>query len=341
MKRRKQEGAAIVLVCMGLTCAPGAVAARPGPDHAHESGAAASSHISSLTLLSSVKVAGTSVTLADLLPEHAPAEVRERAQGIVVGASPQPGIDRILPRRELQAILARSPLAPAGLVIPPSIVIERNVPLVSRQKLFALIQAALRNRAGFDAESLSPGQIVLPLPVYARPDEPLAIDAIEQDPYSPELRFRVRFVQQPQRPAFYILAPVRVNAPVLVAARSLRAGDILRVGDLRAVDAQGQQAAQRLAGFKLQLNVPAGATVSRSMLTPAPLVLAGHLVTMAYQGNGYTLTSTVTALQSAAMGELVTVRNPKNKATAQARVVGPGQVSPVKGAFHEMQILQH
>jgi flagella basal body P-ring formation protein FlgA len=220
-------------------------------------------------------------------------------------------------------------------------VIERDVPLVSHQQLYSLIQAALKNRSGFDAKSLTPDQIIVPLPVYARPKERMTIDAMEKDPYSPDLRFRVRFVDEPQRPAFYVLAPVQVNTPVLVAAHSLRAGAILRAGDLLSTDAAGQKTAQQLAGFKILLNVPAGATVSRSILVPAPLVLAGHPVAMVYRGSGYTLTSTVTALQSAAMGELVTVRNPKTGATAQARVIGPGQVSPVKGAFHEMQIFQH
>ena len=330
-----------MVVCMGLTCAPATFAALPRAGHARKGYSAESPAASPITLLAAVKVAGASVTLADLLPEQAPAAMRERAQGIVLGAAPQPGFPRILQRRELQAILAQRPLTPAGLAIPPAIVIERDVPLVSRQTLFSLIQSALKNRPGFDAHSLAPDQIVLPMPVYARPDEPMIIDSIEQDPGSPDLRFRVRFAHEPQRPAFYILAPVRVDTPVLVAARSLRAGDILRPGDLRAADAQGEQAARGLAGFKMMLTVPAGATVSRSMLEPAPLVRAGHPVTLVYRGNGYTLTSTVTALQSAAMGELVAVRNPKNNQTAQARVVGPGQVTPVKGTFHEMRILQH
>lgn len=333
--------AATVVVCMGLTCAPAARAARPRAGRMPRGTSAATAPASAVTLLSDVRVAGASVTLADLLPEQAPAALRERAQGINLGASPQPGIPRVMPRRELQALLARSPLTPAGLAIPPSVVIERDVPLVSRQSLLSLIQSALKGRSGFDARALTPAQILLPMPVYARPDEHMVIDAIEQDPYSSNLRFRVRFVNEPQRPAFYILAPVRVNTPVLVAEHSLHSGDILRAGDLRAMDAQGEQAARKLVGFRMMLNVPAGETVSRSMLAPLPLVVAGHPVLMTYRGNGYTLTSTVVALQSAAMGELITVRNPKNNATSQARVVGPGQVSPVKGAFHDMRFLQH
>ena len=331
----------MLVLCMGLTCAPATFATRSRARRARTGHSSESSVAPSITLLSAVKVAGASVTLADLLPEQAAAAMRERAQGVFLGAAPQPGVPRILRRRELQALLARSPLTPAGLAIPPAVTIERDIPLVSRQTLFSLIQSALKDRPGFDTHSLAPDQIVLPMPVYARSDEPMTIDAVEQDPYSPDLRFRVRFAREPQRPAFYILAPVRVDAPVLVAARSLQAGDILRAGDLRGADVQSKQAARNLVGFKLMLTVPAGATVARSMLEPAPLVRAGQPVILMYRGNGYTLTSAVTALQSAAMGELVTVRNPKNHLTAQARVVGPGQVTPVKGTFHEMRILQH
>lgn len=352
----------MVLFCAWLGCAQGTAAAsqpavnskRPEPGgHAstvqplrrsgadHASAAGLGSVAQPLQLLDSVKVSSATVTLADLIPADAPASVRAAAQAIVLGSAPQAGISRIISQAELAALLSRSPLTPPGLVLPRQVVIKRDIPLVSSRALLAVIQSALKNHPEFDAGSLTASQITLPLPIYARADESMAVDAIEQDASGRELRFRIRFLREPQRPAFFVMAPVQVNLPVLVATRSLRAGETIEAGDLRAVNPRDQLDAQKLVGFKLRLNAPAGTAVPRTLLTPAPLVVAGRPATMTLRGNGYTLTSTVIALQSAAMGQIVTVRNPRTRAIAEARVAGRGQVTPVKGAFHELQVFQH
>jgi Chaperone for flagella basal body P-ring formation len=73
-----------------------------------------------------VTVEGPNLRLSDLLPENAPLQLREAAEKVMLGISPQPDSPRILSRQEIVFQLRNNPEILYALRFPERIVVQRE-----------------------------------------------------------------------------------------------------------------------------------------------------------------------------------------------------------------------
>jgi Chaperone for flagella basal body P-ring formation len=94
-------------------------------------------------LLREVRVAGSSVLLADLLPVEAGFSLRARAGEISLGATPQPGNTRVLERSGILENIGVSRDVAAEIAVPERIMVSRDVRSITAQEVLAAIRGAL------------------------------------------------------------------------------------------------------------------------------------------------------------------------------------------------------
>jgi flagella basal body P-ring formation protein FlgA len=127
-------------------------------------------------------------------------------------------------------------------------------------------------------------------------------------------------------------AEVSVFRPALVASAEQRPGEVLERSRLsvREVEVSGRRAPPvdpaSPEPLRVRRPLPAGATVTRADVEPAPLVTRGHLATLRGGGGLVRLETRVEVLEDGRPGQLVRVKVPNSTGPVLARVTGLGTV---------------
>lgn len=256
-----------------------------------------------------------------------------------VGAAPAPGRRMVLDAANLAAIARRHGLPWRPLSGEERSIVERPGRPVPREEIEALLRADL-TRLGADTEA------DLELPGFAAPLVPLAalpeiaLEAMHYD--GTTRRFAATLVvaadgapTQRLRLAGRVLPTV----PVVVAARRLAVGEIVRPGDIEERRVRTERVrpgtAQRAEDvIGRQMRRPIGSELPFMLVDlVAPVVVAKNQpVLMLLDAPGLALTAQGRALESAAMGERVTVMNLASRSVVEAEAIGPGRVRVLSGA---------
>ncbi len=136
-----------------------------------------------------------------------------------------------------------------------------------------------------------------------------------------------------KRWTLYVPVKVTVFTQVVVAARSLPRGQLLSASDLSLARRDLARLPQgyfrdpaEVAGQQLKRNVTAGQALTPALLKAPRTIRRGERVTLVAGGNGVEVRMPGIALNNAARGETVRVRNVSSKRIVLGVVAGPGLV---------------
>ena len=161
-------------------------------------------------------------------------------------------------------------------------------------------------------------------------------------------RFDVSFEVpgRPRQPSLRFTGSAVETMEVAVLTRALARGDVLTDADV-AVDrrpkvdsaADGIASSEQAIGLATRRALRAGHPLRQAELMKPEVVQRNETVTLMYEVPGIRLTMRGKALDSGAVGDLVSVLNVQSKRTVQGNVIGPGRVSvtgrtPLAAAGH-------
>ncbi len=243
-------------------------------------------------LLSQVEIGTQTVLLSELLPEAAPAPLREASATISIGPAPMPGQSRLLTRAEILETIAGNPALAGGLSIPTEITVRRTCHLVSREQVSAALGSALGTGRARDPVDFS-----LITPVCFSGDDPgLEVADVQFDPLQRVTRFRLWTSKEPRNLPFYVTLSGRLD-------------DVAKAHTVdRAISSATAPTPKRDGGRRT------GA---------ATLVKAGVATRLVIQGPDCRITTVVVPLQSGTLGQQVHARDPLTLRIFSAQVVGP------------------
>ncbi len=305
------------------------------------SGEAATIH-----LRSAASVSGTIVTLGDVATiSAADEELIGRIEAIELFPAPRGDAPRHVTIREIQDILfnrgvnlARHEFSGASRVSVASARKGENDSTVSR--------AILRSATAKAAEAISaylvrvdPRQgwrVELELDAAAAEAISRARREIEvtgtQRPSSGTHHFELEIDGNEGRRSLTVAAVLSREASVVVATRSLGIGERIGPSDVRLVPpgnpaARGTfQSVDEVLGMEMGRSIPEGRPLTRDSVIQPILVNNGKVVSVRVHGGGIRLRTNARARQDGAMGDVITVESPTNRAKYLARVVGPNEV---------------
>jgi flagellar basal body P-ring formation protein FlgA len=118
------------------------------------------------------------------------------------------------------------------------------------------------------------------------------------------------------------------KAPVVVATRDIPAGTVLGTEDIEIQDRAAVAGPLQIStldqaiGRQVTSPIKSGTTLTNSMLKSATIVKRGARIKLICRGNGFTVTAAGEALQDAANGQLVRVRNLTSRLEVTGTAVG-------------------
>jgi hypothetical protein len=298
---------------------------------------------SKVPLLREVVVRGSSVYLADLLPERTPSSMRIPAQRILIGRAPQPGSIRVFSAEAVLRRLVNDDVF-SEVEVPPQIVIHRSGRQITREEVAAAIQATLRHNKLLSNQLIAPEDIWLMAPVMLSVDDAqLQVTRMDLDPALHQIKFLLVSRADHSILPFVAMARSRVDLAQLDEAQDKAPG---KAQD-RAQDKAQDQAQDKTAGPAGRTgeetrsvetmtpaswieNLPAGLPVAR-FDTPAQqrvtLVEPGKLARLRLiSGPSAQLSLDVTALEAGAIGQRIRVRLRPTGKILEAQVTGWRQV---------------
>ena len=291
-----------------------------------------------LRLETRVSVAGSDITLADLVSGLSPAMMREHAlDEIVIAAAPNPGESRTLlvstvlralraQGLELAALPAakRIRLTRTGKSIAPSVIEREITSYLIRQGAPSSIRVEIARNAP---------------QLYVPTDEPQSFDIVD-------LRYqrkRGRFVAKLRAPAGDSGAPVHeitglvyetIMVPVL--ARAMTRGEIIRKSDVTLIRLRANQSNRavvtdksELLGMAVQRYLSAGTVIRQNDIDPPLMVQKGELVIVHFDAPGLSLTTQARALENGAHGALIRVVNTQTNRILEVNVTAPGRAKVI------------
>jgi hypothetical protein len=278
---------------------------------------------SKVPLLREVVVRGSSVYLADLLPERTPASMRIPAQRILIGRAPQPGSIRVLSGDAVLRRLVNDDVL-REVEVPPQIVIHRSGRQITREEVAAAIQATLRHNKLLSNQLIAPEDISLMARVMLSVDDAqLQVTRMELDPALRQIKFLLVSRADHSILPFVAVARSWVDLAQLDEAQDKEAGRARRTGE----DTQPVEA-RSAAGWVE--NLPAGLPVMRfgsPAQQRATLVEPGKIARLRLiSGPSTQLSLDVTALEPGAFGQQIRVRLRPTGKILEAQVTGWRQV---------------
>jgi hypothetical protein len=278
---------------------------------------------SKVPLLREVVVRGSSVYLADLLPERTPASMRIPAQRSLIGRAPQPGSIRVLSGDAVLRRLVNDDVL-REVEVPPQIVIHRSGRQITREEVAAAIQATLRHNKLLSNQLIAPEDISLMARVMLSVDDAqLQVTRMELDPALRQIKFLLVSRADHSILPFVAVARSWVDLAQLDEAQDKEAGRARRTGE----DTQPVEA-RSAAGWVE--NLPAGLPVMRfgsPAQQRATLVEPGKIARLRLiSGPSTQLSLDVTALEPGAFGQQIRVRLRPTGKILEAQVTGWRQV---------------
>jgi hypothetical protein len=159
-------------------------------------------------MLAEVQVAGESIYLSDLLPTLTPAEIRDPAGKISLGAAPPPGGTITLSAERIAGFLSRA--AREEIVIPPAVVVHRSGRPLTRDEIVVALRSALRSNRLPGANTMEPEDVHYSAPVQVSAvDAQLEVRRIDFDPALKQARFLLASAADRRSLPFLVTASLR------------------------------------------------------------------------------------------------------------------------------------
>ena len=284
----------------------------------------------SVWLRSHVVLDSGSMTMADLLPDSAPASLRQEAGSIPLGSAPQPAMTRTLYRQQLQFLLRDHKALLRELALPNEITVQRAHRVLTKQEVIQAIQQATGQQAADFDEGLDLQDLHFSTLVYVtRADPGLKVIRIQSDPLRNETRFQLWTSKEPGTLPFEVSVPGAVKLPVLVSRHPLAPGEIVSANDFEVVMkpeagiiSGKRSGAAELAGLETRAPLRAGQPVTRTEFGMPVLVKPGVLASLIFQGGDFSIKIVVTPLEQGVLGQEIRVRNRETRAVLEATVIG-------------------
>jgi Chaperone for flagella basal body P-ring formation len=234
---------------------------------------------------------GAIVTVSDLLPADAPAQLRARATSVVVGDAPLPGASRTFHVADVEYALRDAPEVRAAVAVPPEIAVTRWSRLLSRQEIFAALSRAVAGGELPEARSLAPADLGAIPAVLVTEDLPqIEITRSEPGARSAETRIRMWIPAEPRVPPFWIdLHGVFTVSPGATGGASPVATTAARVTARRAAQAAADEPAARS--------------------DSGVLIRSGQRVELVMLATGMRISAQATALERGRQGQKIRVRS--------------------------------
>lgn len=248
-------------------------------------------------LRDAVEVAGDVLTLADLLPAHAPEALRKRRALISLGKVPLPGNVRVISRATLEQALRSAPDLLDTLVIPNEIAIRRACRRLEIGEVLPALRKALE-REGLDVSALRLlSKAELETPVWVASDDPgLEVSRLEFDPLLRKTRVEIQATKERHAVPFFVTVSARLETPATSIRPKPRAGQMASRGR-----------------------------------SPLPvLIQMGHPARLVAEGGGIRISTRVVPLERGVRGQRIRVRSLDRGRLLRAEVVDRGLLHVVR-----------
>lgn len=284
-----------------------------------------------LILKEQIRVYDEVVTLGDLF------ENPGSAQGIAVFRSPDLGTDGFVAARRVQQAAARHGLQWANRGEISQIVVNRPARVIAVDDMMRTVRQALVKVMGADDESAidvsltgNPQQ----RRVDARVTGTLAVKSIDYSAHSNSFTALLDFEESDgsQKP-YRIHGRVVETVETIVPSRIINRGETITADDIQTARIQKKQFSPGrvtrvtdIIGMAARRRLAVGRQVRKTDLEQPTIVKRNALVTIVYEVRGLMLQAQGRALEDAAMGSAISVRNTRSNQTIQAVVQAPDKV---------------
>lgn len=278
-----------------------------------------------------VEVIGQSIFLSDLLPSKAPAGVREQAQAVLIGVSPQPGSTRILERNAVANLMGTE--MAGELDIPQQIVVRRASRHITREEVVAAIRTAL-GRNGFSDPGLQPDDLrVFPSSMVSSGDARLEVRRMDFDDSLKEARFVM--AERGSLP-FLVTAELQNGLPVRASDDDIPPGNKPTLDDVRpkattpnsTATPQGSRPEDSARTHSVRFLTSSG-FAGGIQQNSAPLVEPGKIARLLVTSGEMQMLLYVNPLERGALDQIVRVKLPGTGKVLQAKVTGERQLESI------------
>jgi flagellar basal body P-ring formation chaperone FlgA len=221
-------------------------------------------------LVQSVVTRGDVVSLADLLPDDAPAQLRVSAARVVVGDSPAPGTRRTFRNSEVESALRGAPQLRAAVEIPSAIEATRWSRLLSRREILGAVNATI------------------PAVLVTEDAPKIEITQFKSSFGDTETEVEAWISSEPRVPPFWVTLRCALNMNFSVANRTLPSADT---------------------SAKPRIQRPDENTPAKGSIDPADIIRAGQHVQLVMLSKGMRITTSATALERGRQGQQIRVRS--------------------------------
>jgi hypothetical protein len=299
-------------------------------------------------------VEGETVKLSDLLPPDAPAELGEVCYRIILGNSPLPASQRVIPKGQIERRLREFPSILERLELPEKLTVTCKQRRLSPAEIWAAIETFMAGDGSRDPETqtcfagaaalvllhdeqavdlgkpvCSKAELHLQAPVFVtKPDPGLEVKRVEPDLVQRRIRFLLWTSKEPQVLPFYVtveeLNRMKAWGPEYSEQSSespistdphVEPRKTWR--DLTDFPASRSDSSPRVAAHR-------GGAAWQATSYPIVLVAAGKPAKLVVETATLRLTALVTPLESGVKGQLIRVRNLDTQRVLKAEVVGEG-----------------
>lgn len=282
-----------------------------------------------IRLRPSVTLPAAQATLADIADISGDAQLASTLASLTIIDLPTLG-EHCIDERTIRQSLGRT--AVGRVTVSGKCQLRRATHVVSTEDLIAAARAAVS--ADGDTVHITVVKEPPALAIPASAQLPTLIAAPLDNARTGTIPFTIRILDN-GRECARTLVTLRIERlrTVPVAARALRRGDILSALDVAscsiAVDAHSHYLSRDLAlGQVVRLDMKEGAPFTTMSLIPSRDVRGGTSVVVTVGRSGFAVTGNGTALADGSTGDMIPVRRASDGRVINARITGPGQVTP-------------
>lgn len=272
------------------------------------------------------------ITLGDLFDNTGP-----DAQNIIVADAPSPGEKTQLRAGYVATLVRDAGLTWAGDQALRNITVTRGGKLIPRTDLLKALSAEAARQAGngrFDVDIDTRSSML-----YVADGEPttVRVENFDIDRRSGNFTAIALYPADsanPERTKISGRALQFVELPVL--RDNLPAGRVISWNDIDYIEVRPDQIQRmvvtnpsEMVGMSLSRPLPGGQAVRVSDLRKADLVNRNGMVSIIYRVPGMVLAAPGRAIEAGSQGDVIQVMNLQNNKTVYARIVAPGEVSPI------------
>jgi hypothetical protein len=163
-----------------------------------------------IALLVDAPVHGDTILLSHLFPPTAPTRIRDSARAVTLGSAPQIGQTRQFAQEAIANAIETAELPLSSFTIPQIVTVHRSGHALSREEVFAALQAVLAKRDPTELRVLRPQDLRYDSSVaLSDNDAKLVVTQIQFDKAIDRARFRLQTKSATLAPPFYVTANLK------------------------------------------------------------------------------------------------------------------------------------